>query len=201
MKLCMKRAGFSLIEVNMAILIAAGGLLSLFALFPTGLRQSVMSQADMYQCTFANSFFDTVAANVRNIEDVTTWNQADKFWAAAVKGTGISTTFISGGALTGPAKDLIITANPTVHYVYVEGDDGFKNSGSVLLPPQYLIRIHEIQNEAKDANGKTLKDASGKTLYYPTRYALSLVSSDQLKPAIYHRNAVYHSEFYFNKRP
>ena len=184
MKLSMRRAGFSLIEVNMAILIAAGGLLSLFALFPTGLRQSVMSQADMYQCTFANSFFDTVAANIRNIEDAATWNQANKFWAAAVKGTGISTTFISGGALTGPAKDLIIEANPTVHYVYVEGDDGFKSSGSVLLPPQFLIRIHEIDNTP-----------------YPKRYALSLVSSDQLAPAIYHRNAVYHSEFYFNKRP
>ena len=194
MKLCMRRAGFSLIEVNMAILIAAGGLLSLFSLFPTGLRQSVMSQADMYQCTFANSFFDTVAANVRNIESIDDWNNCAKFWEAAVKGTGISTTFISGSSLTGPTKDLIMKSNDTVHYVYVEGDDGFKGgSNKLLLPPQFLIRILEIdRNERKKyPNGP----------FYPKRYALSLVSSDQLAPAIYHRNAVYHSEFYYNKRP
>ena len=82
------KTGFSLIEVNMAILIAAGGLLSLFSLFPGGLRHSVMSQEDIYQSTFASSLLDVVSANVKKIEDVKQWNDPATFWKYAVGNLG-----------------------------------------------------------------------------------------------------------------
>ena len=191
-----KEFGFSLIEVNMAILIAAGGMLSLFALFPSGLRMSIGAKADIYQSTFAKSFFDAISANIKQIEDVTVWNDMDKFWKAAVAGTGFSATLGKSGTLTGPAADLVVADNANIRYVYREGDKGFTSSGSLslLLPPQYLIRVLKIQQAANQS-------PSGTQLYYPTRYAISLISSDQLAPALYHRNAVYQSEFYFNKRP
>ena len=78
-----------LIEVNMAILVAAGGLLSIISYFPLGLRQGVMAKADMSESMFANSFFETISENVKRIENVAEWNNIDRFWQAAVEGTGI----------------------------------------------------------------------------------------------------------------
>ena len=47
------RAGFSLIEVNMAIFVLAGGALALMALFPLGLRDSLASRNEMRLSAFA----------------------------------------------------------------------------------------------------------------------------------------------------
>ena len=43
----MKHSGFSLIEVNMAVFVLAIGVLSMAALYPLGLRESIQSQADL----------------------------------------------------------------------------------------------------------------------------------------------------------
>ena len=69
----MFRKGFSLIEVNMAILIAAGGLLALFTLFPVGLRQSEMSSEDLYQATYASSIFQMLSGNIATISNIDDW--------------------------------------------------------------------------------------------------------------------------------
>lgn len=203
-----KRTGFSLIEVNMAILVAAGGLLSLFSLFPSGLRQSVMARGDMFQATFAKSFFDAVSANISQIEDPEEWDDIPSFWDSAIEGTGIKAT--SSGLkkvaaaktdsnLSEASKELFDKsedpAMPTydkdnMYYVYRESDAGFTDSGSLSLPPQFLIRVLRIGPLPN-------QDPP----FYPCRYVISLVSTDQLAPAIYHRNAVYTSEFYYSKRP
>lgn len=47
------KAGFSLIEVNMAIFVLAGGALALMALFPLGLRESLASRQEMRLSAFA----------------------------------------------------------------------------------------------------------------------------------------------------
>jgi type II secretory pathway pseudopilin PulG len=74
----MFRKGFSLIEVNMAILIAAGGLLALFTLFPVGLRQSEMSSEDLYQATYASSIFQMLSGNIATISNIDDWNNPDE---------------------------------------------------------------------------------------------------------------------------
>lgn len=50
------RAGFSLIEVNMAIFVLAGGALALLALFPLGLRESSEANSEMRVAAFADRF-------------------------------------------------------------------------------------------------------------------------------------------------
>ena len=198
-----KRTGFSLIEVNMAILVAAGGLLSLFSLFPSGLRQSVMARGDMFQATFAKSFFDAVSANIRQIEDPDDWEDIAEFWKKASAGTGIDTVLKTAAALKQDASlseatqelfvkagDLLSYEKENILYVSRESDAGFTDSGSLLLPPQFLIRVLRI-GPLPNQNPP----------FYPSRYVVSLVSTDQLAPAIYHRNAVYTSEFYYSKRP
>lgn len=83
------RAGFSLIEVSLALVVAAGGLLAIFGLFPVSLRQSKMSERDMAENAFATTLLETMAGNVRMIDDVEVWNDPDQFLRAALGETGL----------------------------------------------------------------------------------------------------------------
>ena len=82
-------AGFSLIEVSLALVVAAGGLLAIFGLFPVSLRQSKMSERDMAENAFATTLLETMAGNVRMIDDVEVWNDPDQFLRAALGETGL----------------------------------------------------------------------------------------------------------------
>ena len=195
------KTGFSLIEVNMAILIAAGGLLSLFSLFPGGLRHSVMSQEDIYQSTFASSLLDAVSANVKKIEDVKQWNDSATFWKYAVGNLGAQGVEIdlppamkaasaikSDNSISDATKELVQKDKGNVWFVCREADEVDENpsSATLLLPAQYFIRLR-----------KTGGNAGG----LPARYSVSVVSSHMAAPAVYHRNTVYSMDFYFCGRP
>ena len=82
-------AGFSLIEVSLALVVAAGGLLAIFGLFPVSLRQSKMSERDMAENAFATTLLETMAGNVRMIDDMKVWNDPDQFLRAALGDTGL----------------------------------------------------------------------------------------------------------------
>jgi Tfp pilus assembly protein PilV len=214
------KGAFSLIEVNLAILVAAGGLLALLSFFPLGLRQSVMSQADMQQSTFANSFFESVAVNVRQIDNVEDWNDISKFWGAATSRTGVDTgsgvsglktissansdsglsdatkeLFYdrSGGGSDRVAHDNLGSDRIVARYVYRESATINQGNGSVLLPPQFIIRILKIDDTPERLRGTSIR--------FPARYSITLVSSDHVSPAIYFDNPLYHAEFYFYRRP
>ena len=57
------RHGFSLIEVNLAVFVMAVGILALMGLFPTGLRESMQSRADLKQTMFADYALSILQAN------------------------------------------------------------------------------------------------------------------------------------------
>ena len=82
-----RRAGFTLMEVNLALLIMAVGLLGIFSLFPVGLRQSNATTADTAQATFATMLFNAMRANA---QIVTNWND----WLVMTNGVnfGIAVT-------------------------------------------------------------------------------------------------------------
>ena len=195
------RTGFSLIEVNMAILIAAGGLMSLFSLLPGGLRHSVMSQEDLYQSTFASSLLDTISANVKKIDDVGDWNNAKTFWEYAVGKQGDQCVPIKGipaalknaaaaksdGAISDATKQLLTDENGSVWFACQEEDevDDDPPSVTVLLPTQYFIRLKQ---EAGIGGA-------------PARYTVSVTSTQMPSPAAYHRNAIYTMDYYFCGQP
>lgn len=67
------RAGFSLIEVNMAIFVLAGGALALLGLFPLGLRESLAARNEMRVAAFAERFINAAriaASDTENVQDV-----------------------------------------------------------------------------------------------------------------------------------
>ena len=75
-----KRNGFSLIEINMAIFVMAAGVLAIAALYPLGLRESILSQSDFKQVMFADYVLNiaVTAACSTNV----TWSEWSQ-WAEA----------------------------------------------------------------------------------------------------------------------
>lgn len=62
MKAATNRAGFSLMEVNMAVFVMAIGILSMVVLYPLGLRESTQGQADLKQSMFADYVLNQAVA-------------------------------------------------------------------------------------------------------------------------------------------
>ena len=81
----MKHSGFSLIEVNMAVFVLAIGVLSMAALYPLGLRESIQSQADLKQSMFADYILN-VAVSAASSTNVT-WIDWSK-WAGTYNMAG-----------------------------------------------------------------------------------------------------------------
>ena len=77
------RGGFSLIEVSLAVLVVGLGLLSIFGLFPAGLKMSEDSIAD----TRAAMFAEYVFSDMREKAAAAQWNEWN---AAALKPDFIS---------------------------------------------------------------------------------------------------------------
>ncbi len=79
------RAGFSLIEVNMAIFVLAGGALALLGLFPLGLRESLAARNEMRVAAFAERFINAAriaasdTANVADVSDLRSALQSSPF--------------------------------------------------------------------------------------------------------------------------
>lgn len=71
-KSCSRRSGFSLIEVNMAIFVLAGGALALLGLFPLGLRYSLSARNEMRVTAFAERFLGAarIAATLPGVTEV-----------------------------------------------------------------------------------------------------------------------------------
>ncbi len=74
------RAGFSLMEVNMAVFVMAIGILSMVALYPLGLRESTQGQADLKQSMFADYILNqaVAAASQTNIP-WSNWRSVPKY--------------------------------------------------------------------------------------------------------------------------
>jgi len=203
------KGGFSLIEVNLAILIAALGLMMLFQLFPIGLRQSVQSESDLRQTTFANALFEEINANIRGhiveilpprkpiLDDVVKWNNPDEFWKVAIKDLGFPASFqniVNFSQLQAESvnlkADLLNTGrnagpNPDLYFAVREGVDHIDN-GRILIPPQVIVRVRVVQNN----NGRS-----------PNSYIVSVASTDAPYPAFLHNRQVYNREYYYQRRP
>jgi hypothetical protein len=78
--------GFSLVEVNLAILLVTIGLFTLFALFPMGLRESDMAIVDTQEAMFADHVLGGVKANASAITSWSNWASRAYFTDAVEQG-------------------------------------------------------------------------------------------------------------------
>jgi len=76
-------SGFSLVEVNLAIFVISMGMLTLFSLFPAGLRQVEDSHAATQEALFADYVLSALRAEARLV-DAATWSDPAAFRAAVL---------------------------------------------------------------------------------------------------------------------
>lgn len=172
------RSGFSLIEVALALIVAAGGLLTVFGLFPISLRQSQMSRSDMVEAAFASALLQTFGGNIRAIDDISVWNDPISFWKAAAKGTGLPETITDAkngskhikdehekalsGSFTDPSPMTTYvasgatTGDENIWYVWQEDREGTVPSKTeeLVRPAQYMIRLACIRRTARRTTGR-----------------------------------------------
>ncbi len=216
-----REGGFSLVEVALALMVAASGMVAVFALFPASMRQTVSSRVDMKGALFASTVLETIAGNVRQIDDIKVWNNPQKWWAIAINGfdqTGLGSSQLAWnrGYTAEQFRDAAknsdsglgdfspATVDVAISYPDMAQNDTYKETiryfgreeteltpGSPV-PPQYLIRFETIKRDAYGVGGSSR---------VPNRYLVSVVSSPAASPQIFVHEQIYAQEYYFVHRP
>ncbi|MFZ4395995.1 MAG: type IV pilus modification PilV family protein [Kiritimatiellia bacterium] len=135
-----RRAGFTLMEVNMALLIMAIGLLGLFSLFPVGMRQSAAASSDSTQAAFADLVLNAMRANAQM---VTNWSGPNG-WAALTNGVNLGVAGSSSPAAPGQKVLVPTVAAPLPTGVQVIGDGAAHKIGDAL-GDGYLVKGQYIE--------------------------------------------------------
>lgn len=209
-----RAAGFSLIEVNVAILVIAGGMLSLFTLFPAGLRLSTAALSDTRQSLFASDFFAYFQAGVTgmSLED---WKdiQSDNkgFWHSALE-NGLKEGFGADLKITDKTwepddaicekwdGDLTTSdfkrgkAGDAFCLRFVKGSvKGFFSEGSRSdpLPAEFVVRIASDTRVPGDPG----RDPDALI------WRVSLIVSDEGENGWFYDNPVYHRDFRYADLP
>lgn len=186
--------GFSLVEANLAILVVAVGLLSLFSLFPAGLRQSDLSQADTRQALFAEYVLSRVIGNAAEIKDWNTWKDFAAFRAKAVDG-GLTMNAVSKGPWSNGAQ--------TDRMGNLEGYI-WEMAGAPQqpgFPPRYRIVLGECKNVNINAiaDNPGLGNSTHAAIIFPigpSRRFVWVQSSDKAS-GLYETNPHYYSEMIY----
>jgi len=134
-----KRAGFTLMEVNIALLIMAIGLLGLLSLFPVGLRQGDSASSDTMQATFADQILSGVRANAQLV--TTNWDG----WVTLTNGVllGVASSSSSDRRLSVP------TASGTENIL---GDGKDHEIEDYLTKGRYLKYCLHIENDPNNSD-------------------------------------------------
>lgn len=74
-----RRQGFTLMEVNLSVLLISVGLLTIFALFPFALQQSEYAILDTHEAMFADGVLSAVEGNAMTIDEWKNWTNAFRF--------------------------------------------------------------------------------------------------------------------------
>lgn len=212
-----REGGFSLVEVALALMVAAGGMVAVFGLFPASMRQSVNARTDMKGALFASTVLETIAGNVRQIDDIAVWNDPEAWWGVAVNGFSQSEmewnkgktaeAFRAAAAGSGVLGDFSPATTDVAGSYPASVDAFYRNTiryfgrerttvdATDPVPPQYLIRFETIKRNALDKNGNPI------AARVPNRYLVSVVSSPKASPQIFVHEQLYSQEYYFVHRP
>ncbi len=98
-------AAFSLIEVNLAILLLAVGLFGLLSLFPLGLQESKQNVSDTYEAMFADHIFNSFQGRASMVSNWNEWTNDVSFKSMLeddlypLETHGWTSTDVGGGVL------------------------------------------------------------------------------------------------------
>lgn len=214
----MKRAAFSLIEVNVALLVIGGGMLSLFTLFPAGLRMSTAALSDTRQALFADNFFSYFEDGLQTIQKRADWQNVQTFWRAAQQGLldGFGNSAdIPNANDTWEADEVVCNSwDPDLkprHFKKTRGGGGsditlrfyegsvkdyFSSSSDVgKLSAAFIVRI------ASDFAHPDRSGSPSHSLDDGLVWRVSLIVSDEGENGWFYDNPVYHRDFRYAELP
>lgn len=102
------RAGFTLVEVSLAVLVVGLGLLTLFGLFPSGLRSGEEASADTRAGLFAQVVLDGMRANAGGLKDWAEWNDGAPGVSGALNGVLCDALLPSGTVVANGVQQPMI---------------------------------------------------------------------------------------------
>lgn len=128
------RAGFSLIEVTLALLVVALGMLALFSLFPSGLREGDNALMDTHVALFGEYVMASLHANALKIDRWNDWDKIAAFRGKVVNQVDVGGTQIqhTGGAASAPLEFPYQSAT-YVRYKLTIGETGTPERRKALL--------------------------------------------------------------------
>jgi hypothetical protein len=125
-------------EVNVALLVLAVGLIGLFSLFPVGLRQSDLATSDTAQAAFAETVFNAMRANAAL---TTSWGD----WASLTNGQALGVADTGNAAFAGRRITVPKYSGPPE--VAIIGDG----------LPHEIVAASSLQTDGYYAKGKYIK--------------------------------------------
>lgn len=139
-----RRAGFTLMEINLALLIMAVGLIGSLSLFHVGIRQKSYASSDTVQAAFADLVFNAMRANAQM---VTNWDGADG-WVALDNGAclGVGTNSPDYCRITVPTvldPNVPILCGGAVQKIGPTLGDGYLVKGQYL---EYTLHLKADDN-------------------------------------------------------
>ncbi len=144
-----KKSGFTLIEVSLAVLVIGLGLLTVFSLFPSGLRSAEDGAADTHAGLFAESVMNGLHGNAATFTNWADWCDASYFNTCIrtdVLGSGVIPTGMPT-AVSFPSTDgrylryrlSIQTASSNQYGALIEVCDG--QYGSFIRPSVFYTEF------------------------------------------------------------
>jgi len=156
-----RKSGFSLVEVNMAIMVIGLGMLVLFGLFPTGLREGENALINTHCALFADAVFNGLRAEATQ----KTWTQ----WQNWVGGPAFRTQIPGDGGLAwivgqsigaigaGSIRSVKFPASgEMIHYIMEVGGGATDVRRSVWLWVQSTKHATSDAQEFKDGSMRLL---------------------------------------------
>ncbi len=136
-------AGFSLMEINMAVFVMAIGILGMVALFPLGLREGIQGRADVKQSMFADHALNQLTALLSDTNLTwSEWSRLDQTaWPQAVTMAGT----MSQGPQTWGKANLPNNVRNNLKLT-----DGWKTGRRALNDNQYRIFFQLTGGKAAD---------------------------------------------------
>ena len=125
-----RRAGFSLVEVSMAMMIISIGMITLFGLFPASMKQGAEAYQDTHTAQFAEYVLNGIRANFDTAEDYEDWKHASA--DIGLDGLGVAETDVP------------------VQFAYPIGSTNYVRYILELVPPPELSLKPNDADDAQD---------------------------------------------------
>ena len=140
-------AGFSLVEINIALFVLGVGLVSLLGLFPVGLRQGNLSYSDTIQTMFADQVLNMIQANAAEID---AWNDFNN--SRLLKDVKIGNHVIEAGKTNMISQYLGMADHSITYYLRIENVtkpinfDGYLKRVSIRSSDRDINQVDIAQN-------------------------------------------------------